>query len=80
MEHDVAGEFFRTVVAEAGELKLTSDENQLRLECEPHETSRSLCLTTARLAFMGGSTPQDESGAHLTMLERGRIVVLARIP
>jgi hypothetical protein len=26
MEHDVAGEFFRTVVAEARELKLTSDE------------------------------------------------------
>jgi hypothetical protein len=26
MEHDVAGEFFRTVVAVARELKLTSDE------------------------------------------------------
>ena len=26
-KHDVAGEFFRTVVAEARELKLTSDEN-----------------------------------------------------
>src|SRR5512141_2577654 len=26
LEHDVAGEFFRTVVAEARELKLTSDE------------------------------------------------------
>ena len=31
-------------------------------------------------AFMGGSTPQDELGAHLTMLERGRIVVIARVP
>ena len=27
LEHDVAGEFFRTVVAEARELKLTSDEH-----------------------------------------------------
>ena len=27
LEHDVAGEFFRTVVAEAHELKLTSDEH-----------------------------------------------------
>src|SRR5260221_6666154 len=27
MEHDVAGEFFRAVVAEARELKLTSDEH-----------------------------------------------------
>jgi hypothetical protein len=25
-------------------------------------------------------TPQDELGAHLTMLERGRIVVIARVP
>jgi hypothetical protein len=27
LEHDVAGEFFRTVVAEARALKLTSDEH-----------------------------------------------------
>jgi len=27
LEHDVAGEFFRTVVAEARELGLTSDEH-----------------------------------------------------
>jgi transposase len=27
LEHDVAGEFFRTVVAEARELKLTSDKH-----------------------------------------------------
>src|SRR6266481_2190332 len=27
LQHDVAGEFFRTVVAEARELKLTSDEH-----------------------------------------------------
>ena len=26
MQHDVAGEFFRTVVADARELNLTSDE------------------------------------------------------
>ena len=39
----------------------------------------TLLNNSSTCAFMGGSTPQDELGAHLTMLERGRIVVLARV-
>src|ERR1700675_3533266 len=34
LEHDVAGEFFRTVVAEARELKLTSDEHFILVHAE----------------------------------------------
>jgi hypothetical protein len=78
MEHDVAGEFFRTVVAEARELKLTSDE----INCSSMRSPRDVLLTLLSNRRLHGrvNSPQDELGAHLTMLERERIVVVARIP
>jgi hypothetical protein len=80
MEHDVAGSF-STVVAEAREPKLTSDE----INCSSMRSPRDVPLTllsnrlTCHLHGRVNSS-QDELGAHLTMLERERIVVVACVP
>jgi transposase len=59
LEHDVAGEFFRTVVAEARELKLTSDEH-FTVDGTLIEAWAS--LKSFRRKDAGPSEPPDDPG------------------
>src|SRR5271166_5098001 len=61
LEHDVAGEFFRTVVAEARELKLTSDEH-FTVDGTLIEAWASLKSFRPKDAPRGDRTPPDAPG------------------
>src|SRR5271165_4347566 len=61
LEHDVAGEFFRTVVAEARELKLTSDEH-FTVDGTLIEAWASLKSFRPKDAPRGDRTPPDDPG------------------
>ncbi len=61
LEHDVAGEFFRTVVAEARELKLTSDEH-FTLDGTLIEAWASLKSLRPKGEQRSDRTPPDDPG------------------
>ena len=61
LEHDVAGEFFRTVVAEARELKLTSDEH-FTIDGTLIEAWASLKSFRPKGEQRSDRTPPDDSG------------------
>src|SRR5271167_4663201 len=61
LEHDVAGEFFRTVVAEARELKLTSDEH-FTVDGTLIEAWASLKSFRPRSEQRSDRTPPDDPG------------------
>jgi hypothetical protein len=61
LEHDVAGEFFRTVVAEARELKLTSDEH-FTVDGTLIEAWASLKSLRPKGEKPTDRTPPDDSG------------------
>src|SRR5271154_1777950 len=61
LEHDVAGEFFRTVVAEARELKLTSDEH-FTVDGTLIEAWASLKSFRPRGEQRSDRTPTDDPG------------------
>jgi transposase len=61
LEHDVAGEFFRTVVAEARELKLTSDEH-FTVDGTLIEAWASLKSLRPKAEKPSDRTPPDDPG------------------
>jgi hypothetical protein len=61
LEHDVAGEFFRTVVAQARELKLTSDEH-FTVDGTPIEPWASLTSFRPKDEERSERTPPDDPG------------------
>jgi transposase len=61
LEHDVAGEFFRTVVAEARELKLTSDKH-FTVDGTLIEAWASLKSFRPKSEQPGDRTPPDDPG------------------
>jgi hypothetical protein len=64
LEHDVAGEFFRTVVAEARELRLTSDEH-FTVDGTRIEAWASLKSFRPRGEKPSDRTPPDDPGIRV---------------